>query len=458
MRSVAWCAWTLKRPVKWCARAQRGVPVRQRMAATCAADAELALDADGTDAGAPRAHRWPTSAPTRRRAGVVIQLLIGPWVQTSVYDIADDRLPLQGRADQHDADGRLPRRRPARGDLHHRAADGRGGARRPASTRVELRRRNMIRPEQMPYKNADGPDLRQRQRSRRSWTRRWRWPTGAASTRARAESKQARPAARPGHRHLPRMDRRQRASRRRSRSTVRPTASIEIFSRDAGDGPGHRDQLLAQLAVDVFGVPIEKVRIVQGDTDRGTGFGSAGSRSLFIGGSARAGGVGADAWTRRSDWPPQALEAAGRRHRICREGVSASRAPTGASACSSWPAKQPRAAHPASNAPARCRARAGPTPATSARWKSIPTPARSRWSATPSVNDVGRVVNPMIVVGQLDGGAVQGIGQALCEHMVYDRDQRPAADRQPDGLRACRASDIVDATFTTELDQSDRRA
>ena len=39
-----------------------------------------------------------------------------------------------------------------------------------------------------------------------------------------------------------------------------------------------------------------------------------------------------------------------------------------------------------------------------------------------SVNDVGRVVNPMIVRGQLDGGAVQGIGQALMEQAVYDED------------------------------------
>jgi carbon-monoxide dehydrogenase large subunit len=39
-----------------------------------------------------------------------------------------------------------------------------------------------------------------------------------------------------------------------------------------------------------------------------------------------------------------------------------------------------------------------------------------------SVNDVGRVVNPMIVRGQLDGGALQGIGQALTEQMVYDRE------------------------------------
>ena len=42
----------------------------------------------------------------------------------------------------------------------------------------------------------------------------------------------------------------------------------------------------AQLVVDTFGVPIDKIRIVMGDTDRGQGFGSAGSRSLFTAGSA----------------------------------------------------------------------------------------------------------------------------------------------------------------------------
>jgi carbon-monoxide dehydrogenase large subunit len=43
-----------------------------------------------------------------------------------------------------------------------------------------------------------------------------------------------------------------------------------------------------------------------------------------------------------------------------------------------------------------------------------------------SVNDVGRVVNPMIVAGQLEGGAVQGIGQALLERFVYDRESGQA--------------------------------
>jgi carbon-monoxide dehydrogenase large subunit len=37
------------------------------------------------------------------------------------------------------------------------------------------------------------------------------------------------------------------------------------------------------------------------------------------------------------------------------------------------------------------------------------------------VDDLGRVLNPMIVRGQIQGGVIQGIGQALIEHQVYDR-------------------------------------
>jgi carbon-monoxide dehydrogenase large subunit len=63
-----------------------------------------------------------------------------------------------------------------------------------------------------------------------------------------------------------------------------------------------------------------------------------------------------------------------------------------------------------------------------------------RYSA---VDDVGRAVNPMIVHGQVHGGIVQGIGQALMEDACYDRDTAqpiagsfmdyamPRADRLP---------------------------
>jgi carbon-monoxide dehydrogenase large subunit len=37
-----------------------------------------------------------------------------------------------------------------------------------------------------------------------------------------------------------------------------------------------------------------------------------------------------------------------------------------------------------------------------------------------SCNDIGRIVSPVIVKGQIEGGAVQGIGQALMERVAYD--------------------------------------
>ena len=36
------------------------------------------------------------------------------------------------------------------------------------------------------------------------------------------------------------------------------------------------------------------------------------------------------------------------------------------------------------------------------------------------VQDVGRAVNPIVVEGQIHGGIATGIGQALCEHAIYD--------------------------------------
>ena len=36
------------------------------------------------------------------------------------------------------------------------------------------------------------------------------------------------------------------------------------------------------------------------------------------------------------------------------------------------------------------------------------------------VNDFGVVINPVMLEGQIQGGIVQGIGQALYEHVVYD--------------------------------------
>ena len=43
-----------------------------------------------------------------------------------------------------------------------------------------------------------------------------------------------------------------------------------------------------QMISDTLGIPMDKIDVVQGDTDLATGFGSVGSRSLFVGGTAVA--------------------------------------------------------------------------------------------------------------------------------------------------------------------------
>ena len=69
-----------------------------------------------------------------------------------------------------------------------------------------------------------------------------------------------------------------------------------------------------------------------------------------------------------------------------------------------------------------------------------------------SVNDVGTVVNPAIVVGQLEGGAIQGLGQALCEEVVYERDSGQALSASFLDYALPRAS--ATPTFKTAMDQS----
>ena len=66
-----------------------------------------------------------------------------------------------------------------------------------------------------------------------------------------------------------------------------------------------------------------------------------------------------------------------------------------------------------------------------------------------AADDFGRLINPMIVEGQVHGGLAQGIGQALLEGAVYDS-SRPARDRVVHGLHhaARRRSAVVQADRT----------
>jgi len=205
----------------------------------------------------------------------------------------------------------------------------------------------------------------------------------------------------------------------------------------------------AQLAVDVFGVPIERIRIVQGDTDLATGFGSAGSRSLFVGGSAirvaaertidEARRLAADALEVAGsdvEYRDGTFRVAGTDHRIGLFEL-ARRQPaerivldsTSAVAGPTWP-----------NGCHICEVEIDPDTGVVAVVRYV------------SINDVGRVINPLIVAGQLEGGAAQGIGQALHEQFVYDPDSGQALTASFTDYTLPRADDLC--SFDMRMDES----
>src|SRR4029077_20497053 len=148
---LAFCTRELKRPLKWCAER-----IEEFLAATHGRDltskAERALDHSARRL-ALRVSSLANLGAYAPPAGVVIQLMIGPWVSTSIYDIRTIDIRIQGvLTNTTPTSAYRGAGRPEAIYIIERLMD--AAARRTGIDSVELRRRNMIRPEQMPYTNA----------------------------------------------------------------------------------------------------------------------------------------------------------------------------------------------------------------------------------------------------------------------------------------------------------------
>ncbi len=66
------------------------------------------------------------------------------------------------------------------------------------------------------------------------------------------------------------------------------------------------------------------------------------------------------------------------------------------------------------------------------------------------LDDFGRVINPMLVAGQVHGGVVQGIGQALLENCVYDSATGQLLTASFSDYAMPRADDLPDIDFAYE--------
>ncbi len=441
--AVAFCCTQLKRPVKW--TAERG----EEFLATVhgrdvRAQVGLALDATGKIL-ALRVDGVANVGAYATGAGVAIQLMIGPWVQTGVYDI--QTIDFHYRAVLTNCAPTGPYRgagRPEAIYIIERLMD--EAARQSGIDRIALRRRNFIQPEQMPYKNAMGQTYD---------TGKFEQVMNQALPLADWDGFAARAAATQAHGKVRGLGIATflewtggNALEEHVKVDVRADGFIDVTTAVNPMGQGILTSL-SQLVVDSFGVPIEKVRILMGDTDRVNGFGSAGSRSLFTGGSTIQVGaektieLGKTLAAKELEVASEDLTYENATYKVKGTDVSIDIFTLAGK-------QQGQQIHVEAT-----HAVAGPTWPNACHITEVevdPQTGHIEVVAYASVNDVGRVINPMIVRGQVDGGAVQGLGQALCEHLMYDRETGQLVTGSLMDYCAPHA-DIV-AEFKTEMDES----
>ena len=192
--------------------------------------------------------------------------------------------------------------------------------------------------------------------------------------------------------------------------------TVTVFSGTMAMGQGIETSYM-QLVTEVLQIPAKTIRIVQGDTDLANGVGSVGSRSAFVGGSAVV-SAGRKVIVRGKELAAESLEAAAAdiEFRDGRFGIAGTDRGVGlAELAARQPEKYIRVS--ATETPS---APSWPNGAQVCEVEIDPDTGVTDVVRITSADDIGRIINHMIVAGQVQGGIAQGIGQALYEQAVYD--------------------------------------
>ena len=280
-----------------------------------------------------------------------------------------------------------------------------------------LRRRNFIKPGAMPYTTATGKIYDSGEfaehMARAQETAGWDGFKQRASGRASAEA---------------RMRGIGLATYIEACGTMGPDTATVTLDNDGGvtvligsqsTGQGHATSY-AQIVADHLGVPPERVRMVQGDTDRiATGTGTGGSSSIPCGGASLAGAAQKLADNVKK-LAADALEASARDLELADGAVRV--VGTDRTIALADLAKRPDVppdkltASDAFTPPAPTY----PNGTHVAEVEIDPATGATRIVQYVVVDDFGVSLNPLLLAGQVHGGTVQGIGQALMEQTVYD--------------------------------------
>ncbi len=431
---VLWASRRVGRPVKWPAERSESF-LSDAHGRDHLSHAELALDAGGkflalrvrtlANLGAYLSTFAP-AIPTYLYA----TLLSGPYAIPAIYAEVKALFTHTVPVDAVRGAGR-----PEASYLLERLVD--KAARELGADRVELRRLNFIRPDQFPYQTAvalqydtgdyeatlamalaaiDYPRLAERKAAARA-----RGKLRGFGISTYLEACGIAPSALVGALGA-------RAGLYEAATVrVHPTGSVTVFTGTHSHGQGH-ETTFAQLVAEQLGVPLDSVEVVHGDTDRiPFGMGTYGSRSAAVGGSAIVKAMdkivdkGKKIAAHLLEASVADVEFAGGKFRVAGtdrektfgEVAFAAYVPHDYPIETVEPGLEDSAFYDPKNFtfPAGCHA---------VEVEVDPETGVVEVADVAIADDVGVVINPMIVDGQAHGGLAHGIGQALFEECVYD--------------------------------------
>jgi carbon-monoxide dehydrogenase large subunit len=203
---------------------------------------------------------------------------------------------------------------------------------------------------------------------------------------------------------------------------VHPDGTATVLTGTSPHGQGHATTW-AMLASEQLGIPVDKITVVHGDTDRiPRGGGTMGSRSLQQGGAA-VHQAAIELIDLAKERAAQVLEAdpADLEVDLAAAGISVRGTPGAGVTFAQLAAAEPLSVQSRFTA-------AGPTFPFGAHLVVVEVDVESgkaQIERIVTVDDAGTVVNPLLAEGQRHGGIAQGAAQALLEEVLYDADGNP---------------------------------
>ncbi|MGQ0653699.1 MAG: xanthine dehydrogenase family protein molybdopterin-binding subunit [Betaproteobacteria bacterium] len=451
---LVWAARKLRRPVKWVAQRRESF-LSDTQGRDHTTHGELALDADGrflavrvatiADLGA-----YVSSFGAAIPGPIYSALLAGVYRTAHVFVEVTGVFSNSVPTDAYRGAGR-----PEACYVLERLAD--AAARRLGLDRGEIRRRNLIPASAMPYRTPIGPTYdcgdfpKVFERALHISKFGKRRPGTGMGIACYVESSGVAPS------RLAGMMGARVGFYEAAQVRVAPDGSVTAYLGTHNHGQGHATTY-AQILSSQLGVPMEKVCVVEGDTSRvPIGTGTFGSRSMAVGGSAlhaagrkiiakgkRIAAHLLEAAARDIEFADGHFSVAGTDRKVSFQALAAAAyVPHNYPLAELEPGLDENAFYDPpnfafSNGAHVCELEVDA--------ETGAVTLLGYWA----VDDVGTVINPMIVEGQLHGGLAQGIGQALCERTAYEHGQLLSASFMDYALP--RAADLPH--FDSELDES----